>query len=161
MDGEKPLCLLSLLMHLAYSKSPPSKITLKLRHKWHIAMQRRCNSLISDMVLDSGSAFTIKLVSFKCSGIFRKNVKWATCFCPWDIHINFLPKEVFWLPSTQGASAITLSSNINSLILSEKICEMLSVVIYLHNTSTVGIFSTVNLDIDSLSSFSFFSSPGM
>ena len=114
MDGEKPLCLLSLLMHLAYSKSPPYKIILKLRYKWHIAMQRRCNSLISDMVLDSGSAFTIKLVSFKCSGIFRKNVKWATCFCPWDIHINFLPKEVFWLPSTQGASAITLSSNINS-----------------------------------------------
>ena len=35
MDGEKPLCLLSLLMHLAYSKSPPSKITLKLRYKWH------------------------------------------------------------------------------------------------------------------------------
>ena len=63
--------------------------------------------------------------------------------------------------STQGASAITLSSSINSIILSEKICEMLSVVIYLHNTNTVGIFSTVNLDIDSLSSFSFFSSPGM
>ena len=64
--------------------------------------------------------------------------------------------------STQGASAITLSSSINSpLYCQKKICEMLSVVIYLHNTNTVGIFSTVNLDIDSLSSFSFFSSPGM
>ena len=45
-------------MHLAHSKSPPSKITLKPLSCFDITMQRRCNILISYMVLDSENAIS-------------------------------------------------------------------------------------------------------
>ena len=51
MDGEKP-------MHLAYSKSPPSKIILKPLSCFDITMQRGCNILISYKVLDSENAIS-------------------------------------------------------------------------------------------------------
>ena len=49
-------------MHLAHSKSPPSKITLKPLSRFDITMQRGCNILISYMVLDSENA--IRRASF-------------------------------------------------------------------------------------------------
>ena len=45
-------------MHLAHSKSPPSKITLKPLSCFDITMQRGCNILISYMVLDSENAIS-------------------------------------------------------------------------------------------------------
>ena len=45
-------------LHLAHSKSPPSKITLKPLSCFDITMQRGCNILISYMVLDSENAIS-------------------------------------------------------------------------------------------------------
>ena len=54
-------------MHLAHSKSPPSKITLKPLSCFDITMQRGCNILISYMVLDSENA--ISRASFVSSSL--------------------------------------------------------------------------------------------
>ena len=45
-------------LHLAHSKSPPSKITLQPLSCFDITMQRGCNTLISYMVSDSENAIS-------------------------------------------------------------------------------------------------------
>ena len=59
-------------LHLAHSKSPPSKITLQPLSCLDITMQRGCNILISYMVLDSENAIS-RLVNFAhiCEQLFK------------------------------------------------------------------------------------------